>query len=106
MTPISIRYRLFVSRNLIQHAFDQSHLRLVILQVLTENLLSNLYAERSNLLADVGDGSPLLLFDGGLRITQETGTFLTGLLLGLLYDGVTRLGSFFENLRLTVTCLL
>ena len=58
------------------------------------------------MLTDVGDGSPLFLFDGDFRLAQETGALLTCFLLGLLYDGVAGVGSFFEDLRLTLTCLL
>ena len=59
-----------------------------------------------SVLADIGDGGFLLLLDGDAGIFHQPGTFLTCLILGFLYDGITGLSSLFQNLSLLLACLL
>ena len=91
---------------IIQHTVNQIHLRLVVLEVLSENLLGDLDTQHGDLLTNVGNGSLLLLFDGGLRLVQQSGTFTTGLRLSLFHNSVARLGSLFQNLSLLLASLL
>ena len=58
------------------------------------------------MLADIGYSGLLLLLNLNLGVIEQTGTLLTSLFLGFLYNGIACLSSLLQHLGLLFACFL